>query len=332
MFEIDQVCLAAQNTLPLIYLWYGEDRYLIQEALREIKRPYLAEDPSGSNIEVISAREAPPSVIVERVNTYSFFSGRLVIVEDPPYFQSGDTAELQVLLDYFRDPNPGACLLFCAESVNKGSKFYKALQKSGVVLEFLSPRRNQEWLIWLKRELEQRALSMEPGAAELFLTQTGHQTGMIAQELDKLAVYCTPSAKISAADIQEVVIANVEVSIFDLLDAVGQRSVAQAIGKLEEILRTENALKVLATLTGHVRLLLGAVVWRQKGGKGAELAAALGVNPYRAQKIWQQSAGWSYVQLVKGMALCLETEQGAKSGVGAVEILLAMMVVRFCEP
>ncbi|MDR3287873.1 MAG: DNA polymerase III subunit delta [Peptococcaceae bacterium] len=332
ILEIDQVRQAVKSSLPSTYLWYSEDRYLLQEALREIKIPFLAEDPSGSNIETVSARETPPAVIVEKANTVSFFGGRLLIVEELPYFQAGEAQEREGLYAYMRDPNPGTCLLFCAENVNKGSKFYKAVQTAGVVMEFTVPRKSQEWLIWLKRQLETRGMSMTPGVAGQFLAQVGHQAGILARELDKLAVFCGEKKEIRAEDIQEIAVMNVEASIFDLLDAIGAQSVAQAVGKLEEVLQSENALKVLATLTGHVRLLLGAAAWRRQGGQGAELASALGINPYRAQKIWRQSAKLPYEQLVKAMTLCLKTEAGVKSGLGEAAMLLELMVIKFCLP
>ena len=101
----------ARGEIPPIYLWYGEDRFLIREALRVLKSYYFTTDPSGSGIELVSAKELSPVNIVERANTMSFFANRLVVVDDVTYFQDGQTADLEPFLDYFSNPNLSTCLL-----------------------------------------------------------------------------------------------------------------------------------------------------------------------------------------------------------------------------
>lgn len=330
MFGIERVKQAIESNLPAVYLWYGEDRFLIQEALKVIKKHFLKEDPSGSNIEVVSAREMPPLAIVERANTFSFFSGHLVIVENIPYFQENEGQDLQPLIEYMLNPNPQTCLLFWAESVHKGRKFYKALEKNGVVIEFALPRKAYEWQAWLAEELRVRNKTMDSGTAERFLARVGHQPGILVSELDKLVAYIGEQQKITLRDIDEITNTHVEASIFDLLDAVGQRSASKAVGKLQEILQEEYPLKILATLSGHLRLLLGALSWRRRGGNGTELASALGINPYRAQKVWQQSAKLSENYLIEALTLCLDTELAIKRSKGEPALLLEMMVMKFC--
>lgn len=73
MREIEQIKKAIQTGLPLVYLWYGEEHYLLQEAVQLLKKSYLEMDSSGSGIEVISAKNVTPAEIVERANTVSFF-------------------------------------------------------------------------------------------------------------------------------------------------------------------------------------------------------------------------------------------------------------------
>ncbi|KLU59604.1 DNA polymerase III subunit delta [Peptococcaceae bacterium CEB3] len=332
MREIEQVIRAAANgKIPGIWLWYGEERFLTQEALQVLKESYLKEDPSGSSIETVSAEEVSPSALVALANSSSFFSRRLIVVQDLPYFREGAGADVECFNGYFADPNPGTCLLFVADTVHKGRKFYKAVEKYGSILEFSSPRRTWEWQAWLKAEMDVRNKEMSPEAAALFLAWAGHQSGVLSRELDKLAVFTGERRDILPADVEQVVIRTAEATVFELLDAVARRSAGEATVKLHEVVRLEHPLKVMTLLVRQVRLLLGALAWRRRGEGGASLAAALNIRPYEAKKIWAQSQTMTESQLARALQECLRTEIALKNGGGDPVFLLEMMIIRFCS-
>ncbi|KUO78452.1 MAG: DNA polymerase III subunit delta [Desulfosporosinus sp. BRH_c37] len=332
MREIERIKESvAKGKIPTVYLWYGEDRFLIQEGLKVLKSFYFMTDPSGSGIEQVSAKELPPDVIVERANTMSFFANRLVVVEEVNYFKDGQAADLEPFLDYFAHPNPTTCLLFITESVHRGRKFYKTIDKTGEIMEFCSPKRPQEWLAWVQSELKTREKSMDIQVVSQFVEWTGHHTGVLCQELDKLIVYVGERKKITLEDVKAITPQSIETSIFDLLDAVASRSSVKALQALHEVLRKEPALKVLALLVRQVRLLLGCDSLRRRGGNVAEAPSALGISPFEAQKVWQQSVRLSTKQLSKALSECLNTDLALKTGGGDPGLLLEIMIIKFCR-
>jgi len=332
MHEIERIKESVTSgKISPVCLWYGEDRFLIQEGLKVLKSFYFMTDSSGSGIEIVSAKELSPAAIVERANTMSFFANRLVVVEDVTYFQDGQTADLEPFLDYFANPNPTTCLLFIAESVHRGRKLYKALVKNGEILEFCAPKRPQDWLVWVQAEVKARGKSMDTQVATHFIEWTGHHTGVLSQELDKLIIYVEERQRITSEDINAITPQSIETSIFDLLGAVANRSSGKAIQALREVLRKEPALKVLAMLVRQVRLLLGCDALRSRGGNVADAPSALGISPYEAQKVWQQSVRLSTKQLSKALSECLNTDLALKTGGGDPGLLLEIMVIKFCE-
>ncbi|MEA4902302.1 DNA polymerase III subunit delta [Desulfitobacterium sp.] len=330
MREIEQIKQAIQTGLPSVYLWYGEEHYLLQEAIQLLKSSYLETDPSGSGIEVLSARNVTPLEIIESANTVSFFQGRLLIVEDIPYFQEGQGNNLDPFFEYFKNPNPGTCLLFLADSVHKGRKFYKAVEQAGVIVEFTAPKRVQDWHVWLDDELKERGKKMRSDVKTLFLEWAGHQPGVLSQELDKLVLYVGDREMIRAEDIKEIVPQTSEATIFELLDAVAARSSALALQKLHQVLRQEHPLKVLTLMVRQVRMLLGTQALRQKGGNVHDAPRLLGMKPYEAQKVWKQSEKLSWQHLVTALQECLTAELGIKTGKGEATFLLELMVAKFC--
>lgn len=332
MREIEQIKgSVAKGKIPPVYLWYGEDRFLVQEALHVLQSFYFSTDPSGSGIETVSAKDLAPGGIVERANTMSFFAQRLVIVEDIPYFQDGQTADIEPLLAYFSNPNPTTCLLFLAENVHKGRKFYKVIDQVGEIIEFSAPKRAGEWQAWVQAELKARGKTMDAQALTLFIEWAGHYTGVLSQELDKLVIYVGDRQRITEEDIKAITTRTIEASVFNLLDAVATQSSAKALQTLHDVLREEHPLKVLTLLVRQVRLLLGAHALRQRGGSVTEVPAALGIKPFEAQKIWQQSQKLTWGQLAKALAECLRTELAMKTGGGDPGLLLEIMIIKFCN-
>src|SRR5665648_1115869 len=170
MREIERIKESvAKGEIPAVYLWHGEDRFLIQEALKVLKSFYFMTDSSGSGMEIVTAKELSPVAIVERANTMSFFANRLVVVEDVTYFQDGQSADLEPFLEYFANPNPATCLLFISESVHRGRKLYLSLVKNGEILEFCAPKRPQDWLVWVQAEVKARGKSMDTQVATHFI-------------------------------------------------------------------------------------------------------------------------------------------------------------------
>ncbi|MFZ3102623.1 MAG: DNA polymerase III subunit delta [Desulfitobacteriaceae bacterium] len=333
MQEIQRIMEAVkQQTVPAIYLWYGEDRFLLWQALLELKKYYLMGDSSGSGIEIISAKDTSPADIVTMANTVSFFQRRLVVVEDAPYFQDGQSEELDPFQIYFANPNPDTCLLFLVGKVHKGRKFYKALEKVGTICEFSTPKRPHEWEAWVLSELQSRGKSMASQTLPFFLDWAGHRPGVLSQELDKLVVYVGEKSVITEGDIRGVTTRTVEANVFDMLDAVAGRRVDLALQKLYEVLREEHPLKVLTLLVRQARLLLGANVWRRRGENVAGLTSALGIkSSYEAQKIWVQSQKIPENRLAKALEECLKTEIALKTGGGDPLILIELMIIKFCQ-
>ena len=109
------------------------------------------------------------------------------------------------------------------------------------------------------------------------------------------------------------------------------RSSTEALQKLHQVLRLEHPLKVLTLLVRQVRLLLGMQSFRREGGNLSEAPRVLGIKPYEAQKLWQQSARLSWDQLAQALEECLNTELAIKNGKGEADFLLELMIARFCS-
>lgn len=336
-----------------VYLWHGEDRYSLTGAMTLMKDHYLKEDPSGSNIEILNGKVLTQEDIVQAANMTAFFSGKLIIVDDFQYFNTGKNKgaaeadhdldengsaaadkgnETDALLAYCQDPNLSSCLILISEKVNKGRKLYKEINKSGKIVEFAFPKGQAEWISWVQKEARQSGKSINASTASFLLDWAGHQTGILNQELSKLALYIGEKQTIETEDIRKICLPMVETTVFVMLDAIAAGNKKEALKKLQEVLSQEHYLKVHTMIVRHIRLLLAASIWRSRRGTVNDFMDTAGIRTFfEGNKIFQQAALFSASALGEAMEDCLKTELALKSSGGDPQLLLEMMVIRFCS-
>ncbi|MCL1791925.1 MAG: DNA polymerase III subunit delta [Peptococcaceae bacterium] len=349
--------------IPLLQLWYGEDRYSMIEGLRLLKQHFLKADPSGSSIQVFSGKEAQKlEEVVAAARTPGFFSGRLVVVDS---FVQGkadeDDGGMTQLLTYcqetgrdtlsksqtprppgsgFSEPPPEDCqncLVIMAEKMNRTRKLYKVMAKEGLALEFVCPGNYREWQEWVRAEAGRHGKKISASGSGFLLDWCGRHVGILSQELAKCALYGGARQEIRNTDIEQVCVARGETSIFVLLDAIAQRRMKEALIALRNVLDQDYYMRVHGMIVRHIRLLLaGCLVRAKTGSAGLDardvLMKVTGIrSPYEAGKMLTQSGLFRPDQLVDYLAACLDTEVKIKSGGGEARFLLEVMVVEFCR-
>src|SRR3990172_3743787 len=144
--------------LPL-YLFFGEEEFLIQEALDLIIKQVVEPGARDFNFNVVYCRETAVSEIVNLAQTLPFMSKhRLVIAKEIDAFKAAD---LEALIPYLNDPSPSTCRVMLP---NQG-KFEKksvlsAVEVHGAVTRFF-PLLDREMVSWIEGWARSHGLSMQ---------------------------------------------------------------------------------------------------------------------------------------------------------------------------
>src|SRR4030065_504803 len=94
--------------LPL-YLFYGEEEFLVQEALDLITKKVVDPGAKDFNFNVLYCRDTSVSELVNLAQTLPFLSEkRLVIAKEIDAFKAVDLVKLA---PYLNDPSPSTCLV-----------------------------------------------------------------------------------------------------------------------------------------------------------------------------------------------------------------------------
>src|ERR1700690_1013979 len=94
--------------LPL-YLFFGEEEFLIQEAVDLVINKVVDPGARDFNFNTLYCKDTSSSALVNLCQTLPFMSKkRLVIAKEIDVFKAAD---LEELIPYLNDPSPSTCLL-----------------------------------------------------------------------------------------------------------------------------------------------------------------------------------------------------------------------------
>jgi DNA polymerase-3 subunit delta len=122
----------ARGLKPVYYI-YGEEDYLVEEALKKISARALTKGFESLNYHVFEGQTVDPEEAITAARTVPAFSTmRLVIVKRADSLKTGRE---EAFIKYVKDPSPSTCLVFTAYSWKavKASMLYKYLGKKGSV-------------------------------------------------------------------------------------------------------------------------------------------------------------------------------------------------------
>ncbi len=341
----------------MFYLLHGEDEFTSREHLKKLRE----QGDFGFNQDIYSGADSDVNVIVMSSNTLPFLSEqRLIVVEGLPRRKRGETdgsnpsaspagettkggkarkgkkgttgrAEFEkVLAEHVAIlPETTVLIILIEEALDSNNALLKAAEKHGKVVQSTLPKGAalEKWITNRAKSIE---VKIAPDAVSILANFIGNNLRLLANELDKLAMYVGKGATIKIEDVRQLSAQVQEARIFDLTDALAQRNRKQALNILHDLLADgEPPLKLISTITSQVRSLLLVKELAQKGMRGSQIASTLGVAPFIADKSLRQVGNFSAPQLESAYRQLLATDAALKRSRLTPEMALDLLVVNF---
>ena len=298
-----------------IYAIDGEERALVDDAVRAIKAASLPETARDFNYDVFSAKEATAIRIVEAAQTMPAFAKRRLVVVNHAEKIDGDSAD--VLIGYVENPNPYAVLMLIADRFDARTKLYKALKKSGGAMRFDKPKLG-EMPALVRERASKIGVAIDGRAVRALVDAVGSDATAAWQALELLALYIGPNSgrSIQQADVEAVVTSTREESIFNLVDSIGEGDRAAVLQGLHQIVEgaREHPLRVLAMVVRHYRNLTKVRAAIDRGAQRGELQSISGVPPFVVDGLIQQAKRQPLSALCRGVVACGEADRDFKGG------------------
>ena len=312
-----------------LYLFYGEERFLIQLYEQRIKKALLLPEDEMMNLDVMQSPQDPLQV-QSSIETLPFMAERrVVIIKESGAFDL-KPGKMGELADLMQDIPESATVIWIELKVDKRSKFYKAVQKYGYVVEFKRLGEN-ELLTWIGQEVKRKGVQLDRNTASYFLSLTGNDMVRIQMELEKLTSYAKGRGIISREDVDSIVSVTIENSIFKLTDHLGNQQPAAAYRIYRQLLEdNEPVQRIFFMMIRQFRLLYKASL--MQGADRNAVAKELGVPSFAAGNYQNQARRFGEKRLKELLNKLLDLDTATKTGELDAEEAATLVILQYAKP
>ena len=312
-----------------LYLFYGEERFLIQLYEQRIKKALLLPEDEMMNLDVMQSPQDPLQV-QSSIETLPFMAERrVVIIKESGAFDL-KPGKMGELADLMQDIPESATVIWIESKVDKRSKFYKAVQKYGYVVEFKRLGEN-ELLTWIGQEVKRKGVQLDRNTASYFLSLTGNDMVRIQMELEKLTSYAKERGVISREDVDSIVSVTIENSIFKLTDHLGNQQPAAAYRIYRQLLEdNEPVQRIFFMMIRQFRLLYKASL--MQGADRNAVAKELGVPSFAAGNYQNQARRFGEKRLKELLNKLLDLDTATKTGELDAEEAATLVILQYAKP
>lgn len=313
--------------MSALHLFVGEEDLRIDEGVAALIEDLLPAESRALNLDVLDADETPLGDITARLDTLPFFGDRRVVVVKRLDALAADGQ--RAMEEYLGRGVPPTVAIFTASALDRRTRLYKTIQQHGTIHP-CDPLRERDAPAWVTQVAKRAGKRMGPQAAKALVDAAGTGLRVLQLEVQKLAAFAGDRPEITPDDVAAMASRLSETKFWDLTDALGERQAGKAMQALEALLQTEHPLPVLATIAGHFRWLTRVSALGARTEK--EVESALGLHPFRATKLWEQSRRYRGSDLA-GIFALLEGADRAIKSTGQPLLALETLVLQVCgEP
>jgi len=316
--------------LPL-YLFFGEEEFLIQEAVDLIISKAVDPGARDFNFNTVYCKGSSGNEIVNLAQTYPFMSERRLVIAKE--IEALKAADLEELISYLLSPSSSTCLIMIANQPRYDKKSVTApVEAGGAVVRFYSIR-DQDILPWIDNWARQRGLSIQRDAAQYVWQTLGNDLQAITNELQKATIYIKDRKNIIYDDVKAVVGDFREYTPFDLAAALGAKNREKAFLILSRLVQEGEApVGLLGSIAWNFRRLM-----QVKAAEFSGMGLEEGIKRLRPPVIFHQAAAfkaqvrsYSLAELEMAFEVLLNADKAMKSsGIGG-RLVLERMIMRLC--
>lgn len=327
----------------VIYL-RGEDDFRSSEALRGFVEAFRKKhDPSGLGIVRLDGERVTDAELQRALATQGLLtSRRLIVVRSLSANKKKDPADLLLATVEAKRLPKDHILIVWESGVPEQAKRVHPLFLALAALPERTPQAKDrdfqerfDRLIgrhletWVDAAVKARGIRLTPPARGTLIALAGGSLRIMDQELDKLSHF-RPKGIITPADVKLFVHAALDANIFDLTDAIGERSTERSLELLErQFLAGAAPLYLVTMLIRHFRILRS--VEAAGPSHPATLARTLGLHPFVVSKAVRQVTKFRDQELADLFEAIVDLDQKLKSTSVDPQVELTLFVVAACR-
>jgi DNA polymerase-3 subunit delta len=324
----------------------GSDPYLRDMCRNKIIDSYVPDPMRDWALARISVRGGEWSEIFQRAETMPMLAPcQVVLVDGAETIQGrakdGDASEadgddsggddprkdtLKAFAEYLEKPAPFTVLVFEVPKLDHRQRLYKILAEKALIVELSLG--NESAASLAAQMAKDLGTEIERPAATLLADILNSEPARIQLEIQKLASYVQGRGRITADDVEELVVAARKNTVWQLADMLATRRRDAALEFLDNLLREgEEPIGLIGVLAWMYRKLIEARDLAA-GTSGFQAARILGMRPDAAEAAVRNAHRIPKQDLIAGLIALAEADNQLKSSNPNPRALMEFLIAR----
>src|SRR5499427_3668139 len=265
--------------------------------------------------------------------------------------RGSNEGKLRAIEEYCKDPNPDALLILVADHITipadvrkmeiTDKERYQRIRETlgqycGIVE--LSQVEEGEAVRWLTDYAGARDVKIDADAARELVDALGGDMMMISNELEKLILYVGEEKRIRLGDVESMVLAAKQRSLYELTDAISAKDRPRALEVLQALLSSGDGEEAAI---GHLHMLARTfrqmLVISERNVRDARslwqvLWQGFRVPPFAAEDIIRQARRYrSRRELTRALRLLARADFALRSNPPSKRLVLERLVLELCR-
>lgn len=263
-----------QEIIAPIYLFYGEDRYLIETCIKNLKLYSEIEYPDF-NIATYG-EDADFGDVLTACETLPFMDKmRIIIVKDIDFNED----KRKKLIEYAKNPNKSVSLAITIKGETKAIDGVTMVDCNKLDATMI----RRKVLV----DLKNKGFLIGDEALKTLILYCNYNLTQIYSELDKLTAFADENKVITDEMIRTLSVRDCTYNIFELTEALGNKRSEEALKILDYLIEQEDHIALIGLLYSHYRRLLMVAI-SPLNLDNATIADQLQVKPYAVKIARQQ--------------------------------------------
>ncbi len=274
------------------YVLAGDEIFLLDRCRAAVLKAFIPADLRDFCLSDLDLATTSIFEVLDRAQTPSLMAPfQVIFVRNVRqlYTRGAKKEEFAALGRYFKSPNPQALLLFIADflrippdarrmELDDKNRFERLRETLGDHCGMVELARvsEEDAMRWTVATAQQSQVRIETDAARELVDALGADMMLVASELEKLLLYAADRGRITLGDVETMVLAAKQRSLYELTDAISAHDRVRALALLHGLLNSSDAGEDAAI--GHLYML--ARTFRQ-------MLVILEKNVRDSRAIWQ---------------------------------------------
>lgn len=250
------------------YVFVGDEAFFRKKCRDAILEHLVPADLRDFSVFEFDLAETDLAEVLDRTRTPSLMAPFQVFFVRgvKNLFGRGSNQEkLNAIEQYCRDPNPDAVLIFVADHISipadarridltdkeRYERIRETMGRYSTIVE-LARVEEGDAVRWIQEYCSSREVKVDLDAARELVDSLGGDMMMVSNELEKLILYVGEKKRITLGDVETMVLAAKQRSLYELTDAISARERTRALEILDAILSSGDGDEAAI---GHIYML-----------------------------------------------------------------------------